>query len=312
MDLGYRILGPLLFICYINDLPSTLRRSTAFLYADDTALLVKGKTVSDINTDLNDELLAVEKWFCANKLAVNSLKTKSMLFSHTRFKEKQQPLCIAPSSPDSPQIEQVSNYKYLGVYLDQHLTFSYHLDKLGRKIKSRTFILNRMRNFISQNLAGDLYRSLIEPHFMYADIVYDAATKQPRQLLQTKQNNALRVVANVDRHFSATSVHLETNTPWLDTIRKERCCIEVYKALNSLAPPAICNMFLRPDHERSLRSSHANQFIPPRNRTAFADNNFVCRSYQYWQHIPIDVRNSSSLAIFKKSVRDGKYFTHES
>ncbi len=108
------ILSPLLFICYINDLPSSLRKSAAFLYADDTALLVKGKSVNDINIDLNAEMCAVEKWFGANKLAVNSLKTKSMLFSHSRFRDNHIPLQVTPRNPELPVIEQVCNYKYLG------------------------------------------------------------------------------------------------------------------------------------------------------------------------------------------------------
>ena len=256
-------------------------------------------------------MCAVEKWFCANKLAVNSLKTKSMLFSHSRFKDKLTPLHVVPRSPGLPVIEQVCNYKYLGVHLDQHLTFSYHLDKLGKKIKSRIFILNRMRNFISQNLACDLYKSLIEPHFMYADIIYDAATKQSKQLLQTMQNNALRVVANVDMHFSATKVHIETNIPWLDTMRKERYCVEVYKALNGMSPPNVCNMFTLPSHDRSLRSTTRSQYLPPRNRTVFADKNFVSRAYHYWQVVPVEVKSSASLSIFKKKVKGGNYFVPE-
>ncbi len=305
------ILGPLLFICYINDLPSTLRKSAAFLYADDTALLVKGKSVNDINVDLNAEMRAVEKWFNANKLAVNSLKTKSMLFSHSRFKDKHVPLHITPHNPELPAIEQVCTYKYLGVHLDQHLSFNVHLDKLGKKIKSRTFILNRMRNFISQNLACDLYRGLIEPHFMYADIIYDGASKQSRQLLQTKQNNALRVVANVDRHFSATKVHQDTNVPWLDIMRKERCCTEVYKTLNGISPPNVCNMFIRSSHDRALRSNSNVQYLPPRNKMVLADKNFVNRAYHYWQEIPVDIRNSVSLPVFKKNVKSGNFFKHE-
>ena len=129
---------------------------------------------------------------------------------------------------------------------------------------------------------------------------------------KTKQNNALRVVANVDRQYSATAVHRETEIPWLDTMRKERCCIEVYKALNGISPPAICNMFVQPCHGRDLRSSSANVFLPPRNKTVFADNNFINRSHIYWQQIPSEVRSSASLAIFKNEVKKGKFFTHES
>ena len=85
----------------------------------------------------------VERWFIANKLAVNASKTKCMLFSGNRFREKFQPLDVVQNSCNNQQIEQVTSYEYLGVLLDPHLTFTNHIDKLCKKIKSRTFILRR-------------------------------------------------------------------------------------------------------------------------------------------------------------------------
>ena len=166
------ILGPLLFICYINDLPSSL--------SDDTALLVKGLTVELINRDLNSELHLVEDWSNANKLSVNALKTKAMLFSHSRFKDKETPLVIKSKKDSTPAIELVDTYKYLGVHLNSHLSFEHHLDKFCKKINSRTYLLSKLQNFVSNNLAKDLYSTLIEPHFLYADVVYDGASQKSK------------------------------------------------------------------------------------------------------------------------------------
>ena len=128
-----------------------------------------------------------------------------------------------------------------------------HLDKLGKKIKSRIYILSRMRNFISESLAKDLWRRLIEPHFLYVDVVYDGASKQARRQLQVRQNNALRNVCNVGKRFSASTLHQQTSITRLDTIRKERCWVDTYKALNGLAPPSSSCLFKRPNSERCLR-----------------------------------------------------------
>ena len=163
------ILGPLLFICYINDLPEYLDKSSAFIYADDMALLVKGKDVSEIEQLLSAEFSIVTKWFDANKLSVNNTKTNVMLFSGSRSRHRNGKLNVLTSRYDDTVLEQVTCTKYLGVELDEHLTFVDHIvdhiDKLCRKIKSRTGILWRMRHFINENLANDLYQSLIHPHF---------------------------------------------------------------------------------------------------------------------------------------------------
>ena len=88
------ILGPLLFICYINGFPPILKKSMAFLYPDDTAILMKGKNVSDITRDLNTEMRVLERWFIANTLAVNTTKTKCS----NRFKDKFEPLNVAQNA----------------------------------------------------------------------------------------------------------------------------------------------------------------------------------------------------------------------
>ena len=140
------ILGPLLFICYINDLPSNTEHSLTFLYTDDTTLLVKGKKVNEIEAKLTSDLHNINNWFRANQLALNSSKTKCMLFSSNRFQSRDIPLNIA--HPDeSGTIEQCTSFKYLGLSLDPNLNFNGHANKICSKVKARTGILWRMRSF---------------------------------------------------------------------------------------------------------------------------------------------------------------------
>ena len=112
------ILGPLLFICYINDLPSFLQSSQAFFYADDTALVVNGKNVVDINAKLCLDFTVVTNWFTANKLSVNTAKTKCMLFSTNRYPQKDEPLKVESDCTVDNLLEPVDHFKYLGVHLD--------------------------------------------------------------------------------------------------------------------------------------------------------------------------------------------------
>ncbi len=108
--------------------PSYAHYSSTYLYAHDTALIVRGAHVKLMSDHLNNELENVEKWFTANKLSINKSKTKCTLFSSKRYPEKDQPLNL-----DS-DIEQVHEFKYLGVHLDRHLTFNNHCAVLGKKV----------------------------------------------------------------------------------------------------------------------------------------------------------------------------------
>ncbi len=247
------------------------------------------------------------------KLSVNRDKTKCMLFSSNRYRDKNVHLNLNSSfnADDSDvTIEQVNTFKYLGVYLDSHLNFNTHCDKLGKCIRSRTFILQRMRNFILESLDLSLYKSLIEPHFSYADIVYDGCNVTHSKQLQVQQNQALRAVLNVDCRYSTSALHTKTGVKWLDVSRKERCCIEVYKVLNGLSLVGIEQLFPPATHNRTLRSSAAPNFVPRLNKTALADKNFPTRCYWYWKCLPDHVKLSPSLLSFKTAVHSGNYFEH--
>ncbi len=152
-----------------------------------------------------------------------------------------------------------------------------------------------MRSFISEQLALDLYKSLIHPHFSYADIIYDACSQQNKNKLQVHQNMALRVVKNVEPRFPTTRLHEQTGVTWLDVECQERCCIETFKAFNNMSSQNVNSMFVANNSVRNTRSSNAASFNPPFNRTKFGDNNPPNRCHNYWKHLPPDV-NIASVA----------------
>ena len=191
------------------------------------------------NRSLSAEFEVVDNWFTCNKLSVNKAKTKCMLFSSNRFHDRNLPLDIQDSTHNSAGIEQVDKFKYLGVCLDPHLAFEKHAGALSHKVKSRTFILKRMRSYISEKLALELYQSLINPHFTYVNVVYDGGSKSALHEIQVAQNNALRVVKNVDCHYSVTSLHRELHVDWLDMSRQKRCFVETYKSLHNMTPSRV-------------------------------------------------------------------------
>ena len=109
------ILGPLLFICYVNDMPYHLTHSRAFLYADDAAIIVKNPSVDLITERLQCDLNKLKRWFDANKLCLNIKKTKSMLLSSNRSAKRDRECEL---KIDNANIESVNSFKYLGVHID--------------------------------------------------------------------------------------------------------------------------------------------------------------------------------------------------
>ena len=155
------ILGPLLFIIYINDI---IHSSTVFkfiIFADDTTLYTTLDTQEDINDILNDELVQINNWLKVNKLSVNVAKTKAMLF-HMPQKQIHNPrLTIAGSN-----IEFIDNFNFLGITINKHLNWTKHMDTLSAKIAKTVGILNTLKHVLPTNILKMIYNSLILCHLM--------------------------------------------------------------------------------------------------------------------------------------------------
>ncbi len=173
--------------------------------------------IDDISAALNEELRNIYYWFCRNKLSVNATKTKCML-SRSRCKYAENDTLNV--SLNGVAIEQVPVFKHLGIHLDKFLSFDQHIDALSSKVKQRTRLLWKMRNFIPESLALELYYSLIDPLFIYCCHLYDGCNMHNQHRLQVLQNYALRAVKQVNSRYSATELHNTLNVEWLDIYRK--------------------------------------------------------------------------------------------
>ncbi len=196
------------------------------------------------------------------------------------------------------------------MWLDPTLSFDTHIDKVCSKIKARTGILWRMRNFISKSLATELYSSLIHPHFLFGDTIYDGCNQSAKHKLQVHQNMALRAVANVDRHFSATAVHDLTGITWLDIERRKHCCNTVYKCLHGMSAKHISDLFVPLPHQRETRTQMGHMYHQPLAKTNFGSQNFPIRVYNYWKAVPVEIRGACSLNSFKYHMRKFDGFSH--
>ena len=182
------ILGPILFLCYINDLPGSTLLYT-LLFADDTACLASGPNLPELINFVNIELNKIAIWFRSNKMAVNAEKTKYIIF-HAKNKtvdpgnsilvfnnnepgqpfndDLVSPLCqIYNKHPDSSQ----QSYKLLGIWLDEDLSFNDHVKKLCNKLTRALFFLRRSQNFLTDRALISLYYAIFHAHLLYCPII---------------------------------------------------------------------------------------------------------------------------------------------
>jgi hypothetical protein len=205
-------LGPLLFLCYINDF---WRCTSMFsvLFADDTTSLAKGLILNDVITYVNSELRKMANWFRANKMSVNASKTKYIIF-RTQNKPVDPLICnIVYNStelglPDDPALispidrisfnNNESSFKLLGVLFDEHLSFKPHIDMLCSKISKSLYCLSRVKNFVNPESLRKLYFSMIHSNLSYGISLYGCANTTTLEKLRKMQKKAVRIICNAN------------------------------------------------------------------------------------------------------------------
>ena len=161
MDIGVpqgSILGPLLFTLYINDLPSVTKTCKVILYTDDTAIIYSDKQKAQIEKHLNNDMAIVKTWLDENKLTLNVKKTKSMLIGNKKLLNEADYLDIRL---DMDSIEQVGEFKYLGVWLDSSLKFTSHISKMSSKISSAIGVISRVSRYLPVVQRKMLYNAMV-------------------------------------------------------------------------------------------------------------------------------------------------------
>ena len=199
-------LGPLLFILYINDLHFSVNQSIASHFADDTCITYSAKKIKSLETVLNHDLKIVSDWLKANRLSLNVKKSKLIIF---KSKRKIVPPKSFSIKLNGYTLEPTDNVKYLGLYLDQNLSFDYHINQLSKKLGRSNGILSKLRHFTSKDTLISVYYSLIYSHILYGCPVWTLTSINNLNHISILQKKCIRIV-----NFSPFNSH--TNKLFFD------------------------------------------------------------------------------------------------
>ena len=228
------ILGPLLFLIYVNDLPNATDLLDATLFADDTSLVSSFSTFilnGNINVDsVNAELTKVFNWLCVNKLSLNVSKTKYMIFNN--------PLCPDPP-PTEPlkingeAIKLVKEFDFLGITIDDHLNWKAHIKKLTGKISRTVGVMKKIKRFAPPAVLKILYHSLINSRLSYGIKSWGFVSSK----LLTLQKKAVRVMTNRKSNSHTSPLFKENKIIYVTDMLKLNCLKMHYRIERNLAAP---------------------------------------------------------------------------
>lgn len=259
------ILGPLMFLMFINDLPLYTNLVNTDLYADDTTLYEMNTSVQSIKNKLESALENLSKWCNKNGMLINAAKTKVMLVT-----THQRQVCLNVDCLDlrlnGETLKMTQNDKVLGVHIDKNLTWSMHIDKIAKKIATNLWLLNTIKEFLLIEHRVQFYKTYIQPHIDYCSIIWSGTSQTNLNRLYKLQKRACKIILDYEYTDIIKSMDDLKILSIYERIflRKSKFMFSVNK---SKMPSYISEMFhVRPPNENlpTLRSTTSNNYITPR------------------------------------------------
>lgn len=295
------ILGPLLFLIYINDLPNATNLFKYFLFADDTSLTITHTNISELIRLANEGLIKIANWFNVNKLALNLEKTH-----YVHFHTNKTPL---GDNLESIQINETvivhkPIIKFLGIYLDQHLDWKYFYKELANKLAKNLNIIRHLKYYLDHKALQQLYFALIHSYLSYCTIVWGNNYKTNLRNIQTIQNKSIRLVFRECNYLDTDSLYNKYKILNISSLFKMQTLLFVYKHINNLLPLYYSSNKLfhkNPECKCNLRNSN-NLFIPfaATNKRKFTTK-FI--GPRLWNDLPLDLKLISHWHHFKKALK---------
>ena len=296
------ILGPLLFILHINDLPAGLKHCKVSMYADDTLLYCEGTDLNEICIKVNEDLQYVKTWLDHNKLSLNVNKTEYMLLGTRNRLNK-----INDNDVDikinGKQLKRVRKCKHLGIIIDENLTWQDHVTNVQKKSGTGLYMLKTVKPYLDRNTLQIIYNAIVSSHLNYCDIVWDNCGVTLSNKLQKIQNRGARIINDTPWHSSGRENLTRLNWQSLENKREDNTAKMMFRILNNRAPPYLSDKFSYTEHRYNTRQSELNvNKIRPHSDSG--KRTFLFRGAQVWNSLSEGIKSSNSIIGFNNGLRD--------
>jgi hypothetical protein len=293
------ILGPLLFLVYINDLSKISNNLFMLMYADDTNIFLCGKRLRDLETLMNTELSSLTDWLNANKLSLNVSKTHYMLFSPPRSKVSHNIKLYM----NNTEIHSVNQTKFLGVMLDYKLSWKPHVKYISSKLSKNIGILTKAKRYLEFKSLSCLYYSFIYPYIVYCISVWGGANVTTLEPLIKVQKWAVKTILCKPKRTPSFPLFKSMKLLTIQQIYTLQVLIFVYKYKKSELPCIFDNLFISTSNIHGYSTRQEYNFYPPMCKTSLAQS-FIRYSGCYnWNSLSRNTKSfNGSVNTFKKQI----------
>ena len=324
------VLGPLLFLLYINDLPNISSQLKFFLFADDTNIYFESNDLKTLEKIVNQELGSLSLWLNVNRLALNVSKTNFIIFRSKKKALNHNVTLIL----NRKAIAQKDHVKYLGVLVDQHLTWKHQISGVAKKISRGVGILAKLRNSVNFDILVNIYYCLVYSHLFYGVQAWGSACRTETEKLSILQKKAVRILTGNQyfQIYGEPAVPLPSSDPLFaqlgflkfDDIFGFSIATFVYSTLCGLSPQVFSGWFTYTYDIHSYATTSSTNVIcenyfdtgeeqPSYSLYAqssrlklYGDKLVKVCGPKLWNNIPFYIQDANSIITFKEKLK--KYF----
>ena len=292
------ILGPILFLLYINDLP-IMTKCLSFLFVDDTSIFLNGLNYDELVHEMNIELQKISHWFKMNRLSLNLEKTHYILFHPVRKK-------ITSTSNilkiDDVNILKVDNIKFLGVVLNSTLTWNDHIFELSSKINKLMGMMYKIKDYVNQTALFNIYSSLVYPLLLYANVVWCTKYDIYVGKIFVLQKHILRLIENKNRMTPSKPLFEKLQIRTIYSVNKLRLAIFTYKRQNFFFGPLLDRLNYNEDIiGRNIRKG--SKIFIRRVKYERSKQMLDVAGPIFFNLLPDNIHNLVSFSQFKKKIK---------
>jgi len=286
------VLGPLLFLVYINDLVECVNCHIK-LFADDTTLFMMLDDENLSANVLNDNLCKVKDWADRWLVTFNPTKTESMVISNKRSSVH------PPLYYGNVQIQEVDTHKHLGLTFSSRLSWLPHIKSLLNNVSKLHGVLCRLKNTLDRSVLYKIYKTFVRPKLEYASVIWSDCTEREKGVLERLQLSFARIVSGARK--GTKNEHLYRDVKWLklEERRQRNTLLFMHKLVYGEAPDYLVSLL--PD--KSINYNLRHNFIPQfRARTEKFNNSLIVNGIKLWNSLPQHIKNIQEISVFKRAI----------
>lgn len=296
------VLGPLLFLIYINDIDSSTKENKLRLFADDSNVFVVEKRAEVLKEKMKEVMANMCKWFTANKLTINMNKTAYSIFTRPNTKV---PALLNNIKMSDTTIQRVKEARYLGITLDDKLNWKTHIQQLANSLNKTNQAFKILKNYVGDKEKKMLYYAYTYSKIQYGIEVYSQANKKDMKKIQVKQNRALKILFNKEFLTATNKIHKENEIMLVEDIAKTNIIKFVYKQRKKETPIVFQDYFTENNQIHKVNTRQQNNLHIKTPRSNLGKKTIKYRGAQLWNQTNKEVRKYKTLKTFTKEIRKG-------